>query len=429
MGYQFVHIEVYSRKGTGGRGTGWVFDEAARDDACMPLPHIENPRPPEVVYGLSANEVRQLHDRMAAEATCVTAAGKTRKIRQDQNTLVTVVMSHPALVSDVEADPILAAQVAEWERRNLEWLQAEYGDQLVGLGRHTDEPHWHLHAFILPRSPDMRAADLHPGFAAKADTRARLEDEGADAQTIKKASNASYREAMKAFQGRYAEMVGEPSGLTRLGPGRRRLTRAGWQAEKIAAEAAARTAERVVEAETKIATAEAKIAETEAKILAAGRRLAKIEAKGKVTEERSQATRETSLEFLRKARKKMARAEKEAEQIIKDAESIRDRSRSLGGWFHGIIEGVKGVNVEEELARRLEDERAEIEDEAKRKVDRLRSELDFQKGLVAELQAKEIRQRLDLEAEIETRASLRAREIIQDWQQGPQNDAVQDNGF
>lgn len=86
MGYQFVHLETYSRKGRDGRDIAFILDEAARrPDASL---HVSNPCPPEVVYGCSIDEVRRRHDARAADAITTLKNGKTRAIRKDQNTLL-----------------------------------------------------------------------------------------------------------------------------------------------------------------------------------------------------------------------------------------------------------------------------------------------------------------------------------------------------
>jgi hypothetical protein len=55
-------------------------------------------------------------DARAAEARIAIAGGRTRKIRSDQVTLLTVVASHPATVDEVRTIPAVAADVAQWEQ-------------------------------------------------------------------------------------------------------------------------------------------------------------------------------------------------------------------------------------------------------------------------------------------------------------------------
>lgn len=149
-----------------------------------------------------------------------------------------MVLSHPYLWEEVRANSAQAAEIEVWEQRSITWLRAKYGDQLLSVVRHTDEAHPHLHAFLLPDDPEMRAKSLHPGHTAKAEARAKAEAEGLDAKASNKLGDRAYCEALRAWQDDYFEAVGAPCGLTRLGPGRRRLTRGQWQAEKAASRAA-----------------------------------------------------------------------------------------------------------------------------------------------------------------------------------------------
>lgn len=81
MAYQFVHMEVYSRKGRDGRGVDFILAEAERRaDACL---HVAAPARPETMFGVGVDEVRRLHDERADAATTATKAGKVRRIRTD----------------------------------------------------------------------------------------------------------------------------------------------------------------------------------------------------------------------------------------------------------------------------------------------------------------------------------------------------------
>lgn len=227
MAYQFVHIEVYSRRGSKGRSVDYVLDEAERRPGAHP--HVARPRPPTVVHGVSIEQVRAMHHERAGKARQTLANGKDRAIRQDQNTLLTVILSHPALTVDLQ-DPGTAADVGAWQERSVAWLKAEHGDRLVSVIRHDDEAHPHLHAYVLPDDPAMKATALHPGYTAKAAAMA-----GRSGKEANKEGDRAYRDAMRHWQDRYWADVGLPCGLTRIGPGRRRLDRKAWQAEKQAA--------------------------------------------------------------------------------------------------------------------------------------------------------------------------------------------------
>lgn len=218
MSYQFAHLETYSRKANSkGQSTDFVLDEASRVPEASR--HVEHPQPPTLVYGVGLDKLRAEHDRMASEARTTNVRGQSRAIRKDQHTLCTIILSHPGGdTADVDA----------WQRDSIAWLRERYGDQLKTVVRHDDESHPHLHAYLM--DPDMKAKNLHPGAAAKAAVMK------ADHQANKEGDKA-YRTAMRAWQDDYWQSVGLKHGLARLGPGKRRLSRAAWQAEKQATQA------------------------------------------------------------------------------------------------------------------------------------------------------------------------------------------------
>lgn len=235
-GFQFVHFGAFSRKGNkSGQSTDFIFGEAERrPDASL---HVPNPSPPEIVFGLAISEVRARHDERASAAKDIMKNGRTRAIRSTQQTLATVIASHPYTVAEARADASKTAEVGEWERRTLQWLKDQFGSQLVSVVRHTDERYCHLHCYILPENTMMKAAAIHPGHIAKAAVIAGGARPGEDEKTFNKRGDQAYRAAMRHWQDHYHQHVGAPCGLTRIGPKVRRLRRAEWQAETQAAQA------------------------------------------------------------------------------------------------------------------------------------------------------------------------------------------------
>jgi hypothetical protein len=118
MGYQFVHLESYSRKtDEKGRSTDFIFSEAnRRPEASV---HVVNPVPPIVVYGVDVEQVRKVHDAAAASAVIAVKGGKARRIRQDQKTVHTVIASHPYTMDEIRADPPKRQAAELWERRTV----------------------------------------------------------------------------------------------------------------------------------------------------------------------------------------------------------------------------------------------------------------------------------------------------------------------
>lgn len=244
MSFQFIHLESWSRKPDDkGRSTDFIFDEASRRPIASV--HVADPKPPTVIFGVGVDEVRQMHDAAAAAAMTPGARGKLRKVASTQKTLHTVVASHPYTVEEVRADSRKATEVREWERRTVAWLRDQYGPALKSVLRHTDEKHWHIHAYVLPtHDPELRAGLYHPGVVAKKAVKAAGTREGEDGKALNKRADAAYKAAMRDWQDSYHETVATPCGLTRLGPARRRLTREEWKAEQAQARALQNAVER-----------------------------------------------------------------------------------------------------------------------------------------------------------------------------------------
>lgn len=345
MAYQFVHMEVYSRKGRDGRGVDFILAEAARRaDACL---HVAAPARPELVFGVEVGEVRRLHDEQAATATATTKAGKTRRIRSDQNTLLTVVASHPATMEAVRADPATARAVRDWEAQTVAWLRGLYGDQLASVVRHVDEAHPHLHAFVLPNGPEMRAGRLHPGQEAKARIMSAGSAEGEDGKILNRRGDAAYRAVMREWQDSYWQEVGLPCGLARLGPGRRRLTREEWHAEKVQAQAVRRARERVDALHTAANAFVTKTrTETAAAIRQAQAEAAEIRAAAIARQETAMRLHDEAEARFRNARAILSRARREGSRILEDARAKAGRLRSIGSRIRSLWDGLRWSAVE-----------------------------------------------------------------------------------
>ncbi|MBY3499344.1 MULTISPECIES: plasmid recombination protein [Rhizobiaceae] len=244
MGYQFIHLEGYARKADAkGRDTNFIFGEASRRPEASV--HVSAPATPVVVYGVGVEAVQEMHDAAVASATVAVKGGKTRKIRTDQKTLHTVVASHPFTMDEIRADPGKRREAEAWEKRTVEWLRDQYGDDLKSVIRHEDESHFHIHAYVVPISdPELKAQKYHPGATVKRSVMDAGPTEGEDQKALMKRANAAYKAAMREWQDSYHEAVAVPSGLTRLGPQRRRLSRDEWQREQVQAQALKKTIEK-----------------------------------------------------------------------------------------------------------------------------------------------------------------------------------------
>lgn len=243
-GYQFFHVETYGReeskkgrtkckKNSDGTYTSkevakekrgnvrWVIAEAKREqDSCY---HIENPQPPTVLLG-DLDQVEQEATRWAEEST----DAKGRKLRKDAHCLLAGVISLPR------------EQEENWEQfraKSLDWLKEKYGDNLRCVVEHQDEAHPHLHFYCVAKK-GQSFDDLHEG------KRAQKEVKQKNPEATKEEQNIAFSKAMEATQDDFNYRVGQRFGLARLGPGRRRLTRAQWQAEQKQAEALQKTLSR-----------------------------------------------------------------------------------------------------------------------------------------------------------------------------------------
>lgn len=400
MAYQFVHLETYARKADRhGRSTAWVLDEAERREGSCP--HVADPQPAKVVHGMTLADVRRLHDEATASHVVTLANGKTRALRKDQKTLVTVVASHPATMEEVRTNPATAADVAAWEQRTVIWLAGQYGDRLLSVVRHTDEAHAHLHAYIVPE--DLRASRLHPGMEAKRNLVDAGPREGEDAKALNRRGDAAYKAALREWQDSYWQHVGLPSGLTRLGPAKRRLTREEWHAERVACHAAKQAAEQAAEIERQAMAllsntktdAAAHVANVKARtqeIISSARRQA----------DEAKRLHDAALLDRRKARIMIGAAREEAHRILSFARSEAVRLRSFGSRLRRVWDGLRRSSIRDAVRR-----------EAAADVARLRASVDdVARRLVGEARQRREAERRAADASASARAVGRERDRL-----------------
>ena len=227
--YQFIHIDVYGREGssqsktitkksgvkvtttTKSRCAKEILSEQWREDGACP--HINNPGEPILLYGIPPLDVLPLIDEWADQAK----DAQGRKLRKDANCVIIGVASLPRAMED---------EFPQFAEDTLEWLKEKYGDRLKSVVVHNDESHPHLHFTVVPHIGE-RLDDIHEGY--KASKQAKIDGKKKGEQ------NLAYIGAMRAFQDEFSKKVAMAHGLTRIGPARRRLTRAQWHAEKAQA--------------------------------------------------------------------------------------------------------------------------------------------------------------------------------------------------
>lgn len=211
MGYQFFHVESYAREAGKGKAGGHtmqsVLAEAKRElDAC---PHVTNLQQPITVFGSLEgveSEARSWADN--------SLDARGHKLRKDGHCMLAGVFSAP---DDLSPE--------DWERykaEGIEWLTQRYGERLRCVIEHKDEAKRHCHFYAVAK-PGERFEVLHPGKAAALEAKAAGKKKGEQ--------NAAYCEAMRNLQDDFWK-ISRKFNLTRIGPGKRRLTRAQWKAEQ-----------------------------------------------------------------------------------------------------------------------------------------------------------------------------------------------------
>lgn len=380
MAFQFAHVETYSRKGSakGGSSVKWVLAEARRDDGACP--HVSRPGELKQVYGVSLDEVEKLHDELCSSVRYEVAGGKTRAVRQDQHTLFTVVCSYPVPFDQVRGNPDEERRLHEWQNRNVAWLHAEYGEDLKSIILHDDEQFPHIHAYVIP--DDLRCRNLHAGVQAKEAIMKAGPEPDEDSKAHNKRGDKAYRAAMSAWQDRYFEQVGLPSGLTRLGPGKRRLSREEWRAEQSAAQSvqAAQDRARQIEAqkdafvsktkeqaanyiEKAKARAQAEADKLKSEALAKAEESKRLHSAAvekeraavalvKQAEDRAAKTNllnERAKKMASEASKTLSRARSEAKSILSAANQKARSVAGFGGLVRSLVDGLRKSKIRDQI--------------------------------------------------------------------------------
>ncbi|WP_421226277.1 mobilization protein [Aeromonas enteropelogenes] len=224
-GFQFAHVDGYARKGSSQANskTGVkrgvfsaqdIADEAERlEGACD---HVETPQPPIIHFGVTPSEVVKLATEWAEQ----TKDAKGRKLRVDGLCLAAGVFSVPPDLDE--------KQWPAYRDAMIEYLKGRYGERLHSVVEHTDEAHRHCHFYMVPL-PGENFGAVQEGVAARQAAYAAGKKKGQQ--------NKAYCDAMSAWQDDIWQKVSRHFGLARIGPRRRRLTRAGWHAERRALDA------------------------------------------------------------------------------------------------------------------------------------------------------------------------------------------------
>ena len=331
MGFQFMHIEGYARsagKGKAGEHSiASILAEASR--APGDCPHIAPPHAPILLFGCPIAQVEAIAEAWAESAR----DGIGRKLRKDGLCMLGGVISAP--------DDLTPEHWDGMKRAALDYLNRD--GRLISVIEHVDERHRHIHFYKIPGS-GQRFETIHPGRAAATAAKA--------AGALKGVQNDAYNEAMRAYQDDFFAQVACRFGLTRLGPARRRLTRAEWQAEQqnaVATSAAMAKADEMTAAAVDHSTLAAMIcAEADAAKVAAlaAAEIAKAEAD-------KAAAKVELAEKKRKANQLVvAKWSRERSAMLATAKKIEAEKQSLGllkkasGRLAAIFGGLVGKAIE-----------------------------------------------------------------------------------
>lgn len=241
MSFQFAHIATYSRKGNGtSRSSTAIALEAARVPGNAP--HVQQPVAPNILYGMDPSLVpAEIERRVSAAKAALKGGGRGGGIRQDTHVLSTAVFSHPTPTLALSEDAALRREYQAWRGDTIQFALADAEkrglDVLSVVEHRVDEAFPHLHVLACARNARMDAKSCHPGHAAV---------KALDPSPAPGDARKAYCDAMRSWQDEYSAQVAAKHGLTRLGPGKRRLSRAAWKAEQAEAK---RAASRVAEIE------------------------------------------------------------------------------------------------------------------------------------------------------------------------------------
>ncbi len=152
--------KVMKLAGMPNRSGGWCARDLAAEaerklGACT---HIKAPEGFTILYGCSVTEAVDRAEVWAAQGK--TANGK--KYRKNQPCLAAGVFSCPR--SDEQVWPALRdAFIAD--------LKEQHGERLVSVIEHYDEPHPHIHYYLVPRIGEEFGV-VHPGYLARKEAKA-----------------------------------------------------------------------------------------------------------------------------------------------------------------------------------------------------------------------------------------------------------------
>jgi len=234
----FAHKQTFSRKGNSkNRSVADICAEAARLEGATP--HVAEPKRPSLLYNnVETSEIPAMIEARVKEQNALLRrqrkehperAGDLRSIRRDTHVLVGYVFSYPVPADDLNNGEQFA-EYDRWEEDALNFAITDAernGLEILSAVAHSDEAHPHFHVLAIPqiseKNPRLNAKLCHEGFVAQTDHLAKK---------LNGSPSRSYKQAMRNWQDKYHAEVGQRHGQSRMGPGRRRLSRAAYKAEQ-----------------------------------------------------------------------------------------------------------------------------------------------------------------------------------------------------
>ena len=249
-GYQFAHMQTYSRKGNGSnRSSTDVLLENSR--APGNHPHVREASPPNLIWGKDPADVIDLIDQRIETAKS-RLRGTGKRIQKNTHCLNGSVYSHPIPSAQLKiADDKSRREYLKWRKLACEFAikdAEKHGMEVVSIVEHMDEKYPHIHVLSIPKlssdNPRFDAKYCHVGHQAGAaaydQALKQAKAQGLDSKECRKsatnAQTSAFKQAMREWQDDYYQQVGVKCGLSRLGPARARLPRAEWKKTQKLAE-------------------------------------------------------------------------------------------------------------------------------------------------------------------------------------------------
>lgn len=242
-GYQFAHMQTYSRKGnSNNRSSTDVLLENSRSPGNHP--HVSEAELPNLIHGRDPADVIDLIDQRIEQAK-TKLRGTGKRIQSNTHCLNGAVYSHPIRTKQLKiADEDTQKEYLKWRKLACEFAVKDaekQGMEVVSIVEHMDEKYPHIHVLSIPKlSSDnlrMDAKHCHVGHQAGAiayeQAFQQAKAKGLDAKKCRKsatnAQTSAFKDAMRKWQDDYYQQVGIKCGLSRLGPARSRLSRNDWR--------------------------------------------------------------------------------------------------------------------------------------------------------------------------------------------------------